>query len=189
MEFDELQKIWDSQNQRPMYMINEDALHNRIHTKKAKASHITNASEWLLMVVNAGAGCVLFGLTASKAGSTIFMYLLAGWMLITALAVLVSRIRRLQRENRFDRSLVGELDHAIAMTTYQVRLSQLMRWNNLPIALLIIAGLLEGGKPLWFAFALVIFFILVNFASGWEHRFYQSRKLELETLQRKLQQG
>lgn len=188
MEFDELQKIWDSQNQQPMYMINEDALHNRIQTKKAKASHITNFSELLLMGVNAGAGCLVLGLNASKSGNSLFMYLLVGWMLVTASAVLVSRIRRLQRENRFDRSLLGELDHAISMTTYQVRLSQLMRWNNLPIALLVVSGMLDGGKSLWIVAALVLFFILVGFASNWEHRFYISRKLELETLQKKLQQ-
>ncbi|WP_461089571.1 hypothetical protein [Spirosoma gilvum] len=169
-------------------MINEDALHKRIHTKKAKASHITNYSEWLLVGVNAGAGCLVLGLQASKSGNNLFMYLLAGWMLVTALAVLVSRIRRIRRENRFDRSLFGELDHALAMTTYQVRLSQLMRWNNLPIALLIVAGMLDGGKSLWIATALIVFFVLVNWASGWEHRFYVSRKLELETLQKKLQQ-
>jgi len=189
MEFDELQKIWDSQNQQPMYLINEDALHSRIQTKKAKANHITNVSEWLLIGVNVGAGCLVLGLQSSTSGSNLFMYLLAGWMLITAVAVLVSRIRRLQRENRFDRSLVGELDHAISMTTYQVRLSQLMRWNSLPIALLIVAGIVDGGKSLWIAVALVIFFVLVNWASGWEHRFYLSRKLELETLQKKLQQA
>ncbi|WP_338873322.1 hypothetical protein WBJ53_30240 [Spirosoma sp. SC4-14] len=188
MEFDELQKIWDSQNQQPMYMINEDALHNRIHTKKAKAGHITNFTELLLIGVNAGAGCLVVGLNASKSGTNLFMYLLAGWMLITAVAVLVSRIRRLHRENRFDRSLFGELDHAIAMTTYQVRLSQLMRWNTFPIALLVVAGMVDGGKSLWIAVALVIFFLLVNWASGWEHRFYVSRKVELETLQKKLEQ-
>lgn len=189
MEFDELQKIWDSQNQQAMYRINEDALHNRIHTKKQKASHITTISEWLLIGVNAGAGCFVLALAGSKSGSALFMNLLAGWMLVTAVAVLVSRIRRLRRENRFDRSLFGELDHAIAMATYQVRLSQLMRWNNLPIALLVGSGVWSGGQSLYLALALVVFFVLVNFATGWEHRFYIARKLELETLQKKLQQG
>ena len=38
MEFEDLQKIWDTQNNKPMYVINEEALHRRILSKKNKAS-------------------------------------------------------------------------------------------------------------------------------------------------------
>ena len=59
MEFEELQKIWDSQNKRPLYVINEEALHQRILAKKSQASHITNFSELLLIAVNTGAGALI----------------------------------------------------------------------------------------------------------------------------------
>ena len=36
MEFDELKKIWDSQNNEVLYAINEKALHDRIRTKKGR---------------------------------------------------------------------------------------------------------------------------------------------------------
>ena len=36
MEFDEIKKIWDEQNNQTMYAINEDTLHRRV-TSKAKA--------------------------------------------------------------------------------------------------------------------------------------------------------
>src|SRR4051812_47574418 len=41
MEFDEMKKIWDSQNNEPLYAINEKALYNRILSKKKQAHHIT----------------------------------------------------------------------------------------------------------------------------------------------------
>ena len=56
------------------------------------------------------------------------MYLLSAWMLGSALFMLVNRIRRIKRNNQFDRSMSGDLDHAIAVATYQVRISQIMFW-------------------------------------------------------------
>ena len=37
MEFDELKQVWDSQNNELLYAINEQALHNRILSKKKQA--------------------------------------------------------------------------------------------------------------------------------------------------------
>ncbi|HTE33337.1 MAG TPA: hypothetical protein VK666_23310, partial [Chryseolinea sp.] len=61
MEFDELQQIWDTQNNKPLFAINERALHNRILSKMRKARHITNTSELLLIIVSLGVGCFILG--------------------------------------------------------------------------------------------------------------------------------
>jgi hypothetical protein len=68
--------------------------------------------------------------------SNISMYVLSAWMLGSALFMLVSRIRRIKGDNQFDRSMSGDLDHAISVATYQVRISQIMLWNILPIGAL-----------------------------------------------------
>ena len=65
MEFDEIKKIWDSQNKEYMYAINEQALHNRILTKKNKATRTTDVSELLLMITNVGAGFLILPSTAA----------------------------------------------------------------------------------------------------------------------------
>ena len=187
MEFDELKKIWDSQTHEPLWVINENALHKRIQAKKSQAHHITTISELLLIFVNMGMGGIVLGLTISKGSDNLFMYLMGGWMLATALYVLASRIRRLQGENTFDRSLLGELNHALSMATYQVSLSRLMRWNIVPIGVLSLLGIGEGGKSVWLLVGLLVFFVLIYVASGWEHRFYKGKKRELEALQKKLQ--
>ena len=186
MEFEELQQIWDSQNNQPLYVINEKALHNRILSKKKQAYHITNFTELLLIIVNSGTGCFILGMNLFQKSENIFMYLLAAWMFGTALYSWMSRIRRTKESNRFDRSMRGDLDHAVSIATYQVRLSQIMRWNILPIGALIILGVWEVGKTLWMVGAMLIFFVIVYYASGWEHRIYRTRKRELEILQNKL---
>ncbi|GAB4006316.1 hypothetical protein EXU85_02450 [Spirosoma sp. KCTC 42546] len=187
MEFDELQKIWDSQTREPLWVINENALHKRILAKKNQAHHITTISELLLLFVNSIAGGLILGINFFKHSESLFLYIMAAWMFLTALYVLMSRFRRLKGENEFDRSMLGELNHAVSMATYQVHLSQLMRWNTLPIGILSLLSIWEGGKSVWLALGVLAFFALTYFASGWEHRVYTNKKRELESLQKKLE--
>ena len=72
------------------------------------------------------------------------------------------------------------------MASYQVRISQIMRWNILPIAGFTLLGLWEGGKPIWIAVIVLLFFALTYYAGGWEHNIYKRKKRELEILQKKL---
>jgi hypothetical protein len=186
MEFDDVKKIWDSQNNELLYAINEKALHKRILAKKQQTFHITNVTELLSIISCGSAGCFVFFMTYYNSGN-IFLYLMSGWMFITALYFLVGRIRRMRGDTRFDRSMRGDLQHAVSVATYQVRISQLMRWNILPMGLLTLLGILGGGKSLWLAAAILIFFALVSYASRWEHNIYKNRKRELEALQNKLE--
>jgi hypothetical protein len=187
MEFDEMKKIWDSQNNELIFGVNEKALHNRILSKKKQAHHITNISELLWIIVNIGAGCLVFGMSFFKQSENIFMYLLSVWMVGSALYTLISRIRRIKGNKHFERSIHGDLEHAISVATYQVRFSQLGRWNILPIGILIILGVWSGGNSIWLALSILIFLILTNYAAGWEHNFYKGRKRELEILKNKLE--
>jgi hypothetical protein len=188
MEFDELQKIWDMQKNEAIYVINETALHNRILSKKRSAAHIANFSELLLIFVNIGTGLLVSGTAVYKSSATIFTWLLTGWMMITTLYVVVNRIRRKKGEIRFDRSMLGDLKHAISNATHQVRLSGIMLWNSLPLGLLFLLAFWESGKlSAWIVIFLAIFLVLVYYASRWEHGIYKRRKRELEVLQQKLE--
>jgi hypothetical protein len=187
MEFEEMKKIWDAQNNELFYGINEKALHNCILSKKKQVYHIANISEWLCIIVNGVGGCFILGVYLFKQSGNIFMYILAAWMFGSALYLVVTRMRRIKGYHLFDRSMHGDLDHAISMATYQVRLSLIMRWNALPIALLTLAGILDSGKSIWLAIGILIFFVLTNYAAGWEHNSYKARKRELEILKNKLE--
>lgn len=187
MEFEELQAIWDTQNNRPLYAINEKALHNRIIAKKHQVTHIARISEWLLIIANIASGGIILWNNISTPDS-VFLYILAAWMFGSALYVLINHIRRIRGQHRFDRSMLGDLKYAIATASYQVRLSWIMRWNMLPVAILILLSLWETTKPLWIILAVSLFFIFVFHASGWEHNIYKAKKRELEGLLKKLQQ-
>ena len=187
MEFEELQQIWDTQNNQPLFAINENALHKRIVSKKYQVIHIARFSEWLTMIVNTAAGGFILWNNFIKQ-DTILLYILAAWMFGSALYVLINRIRRISSQQRFDRSVLGDLKHAIATASYQVRLSIIMRWNILPIGLLILLSFWEAGKSVWITLGAILFFMLVFYASGWELNIYKAKKQELELLLKKLQQ-
>jgi hypothetical protein len=186
MEFEELKKIWDAQTDQPLYAINEKAMYNLILSKKRHAHHITNTSELLIVIVYIITGSVVLGMNLFDQSSNISMYILSVWMLGSALFMLVSRIRRIKGGNQFDRSMSGDLDHAISVATYQVRISQIMLWNILPIGTLTTLGLWEGGKPIWIAMVVLLFFALSYYAGRWEHNIYKRKKRELELLKNKL---
>ena len=188
MEFDEMKGIWDSQDNEPLYTVNEKALYSHILSKKNQAHHITNISELLWIIVNSCAGCFILGLNLFNQSDSIFMYLLSAWMPVTAFYVLMSRVRRIKGDRRFDRSIRGDLDHAVWLATYQVRLSRLGRWNILPIGILSVVGVLDSGKSPWWIAGFVIFFVLTTYAAGWEHGIYKARKRELDVLRNKLEQ-
>jgi len=186
MEFEELKKIWDAQTNQPLYAINEKAMYNLILSKKKQAYHIINISELLLIFVNISSGIFVLGVNFFKQSENISLYLLSAWMLGSALFMLVNRVRRIKGDNQFNRSMSGELEHAISMATYQVRISQIMRWNILPIAVLTALGLWESGKSIWIGLIVLVFFGLSYAAGGWEHNIYKRKKRELEVLQKKL---
>ena len=186
MEFEQLQKIWDAQNNQPLYTINEKAMYNIILSKKKQAHHITNASELLLIIVNILSGSFVLVVNYFRQGN-IFLYLSAAWMFGSALFILLSRIKRKKGDSQFDRSMQGDLNHAISVATHQVYISEIMRWNILPIAGFCLLGLWDGGKPVWIVAAVLIFFALTFYASRWEHNIYKRKKRELEILKNKLE--
>ena len=187
MEFDEMKKIWDAQNNQPLYVIDEQALHHRIQSKMSGVIHISNMSEWSLMLVNLAAGCILLALNPFKAGANIFMYLESAWMFGTVVYVVVNRIRRIKAGRRFDRSIHGDLDHAIAVAGYQVRLSRVIRWNLLPMAAIMIGSGWEAGKLLKVSMVILLSYALAFYVGAIEQRVNKKRKRELLVLKEKLE--
>jgi hypothetical protein len=169
-----------------MYAINESALQRKILKRKNKAIYITNISELLMILVNGGAGCFIFILNAMRESSSIALYVMAGWMFLIGTYMLFSRIKRLQTDKQYDRSILGDINYAVFIATNQVRISQLGRWNAVPISILSAVALWQNEKSIWIISLTVLFFVLVYVASGREHNFYVAQKKELETLKKNL---
>ena len=187
MEFDEVQRIWSVQNSRVSYNIDE--LHRRVFSRKAKAVHIANISEWMLIATNIGAGFVSFWTNVSGGHPRFFIYVLAVWMWIVAALMIVSRVNRIMAGRKFDRSVQGELRHGLAVANYQVRLSRIMRWNVFVIGALIIFSFWESGKAWWLYPCVVVFIFGTWYASKFELRLYVRQRQRLVELKQQLERG
>ncbi len=186
MEFEDMQKIWDSQNQQHLYTINETAMYNYIASKKKKTFHIANVSELSLITINLVTGSVLLAMSASNWQMMFFPVLTAAWMYITAAYVLIHRIGRRKSDKQFDKSIFGNLTNAISTATYQLRLSMIMRWNIVPIAILSCWGVWNKKHSIEITGLILLVFVFAAFASKWEYGIYKGRKRDLETLRNKL---
>lgn len=187
MEFGDLKKVWDAQNERPLFVLDEAGLHKRIAAKMNRADRTANLSEWFVICSHIfTAGCLLITSLLNRMDS-VWIYVLAAWMLAVAVYVVVRRIKRLRGGRHYDRSLRGDLTYAIEVASYQVRLSRWLRWGMIPAGVLIFMVLVEDLKGVWIPIGTLVLYALAYFLSGWEHNYYESRKRELEALQAKLE--
>jgi len=182
MELEEVQHIWSNQNKQMPYSIDTAGLHRRILSGKAKAVHITNFTERLIILVGVSTGLFTLWTNTTSKHQSFFIYCYSVWMFIMAILVITSRMRRRAAGRQFERSVQGELEHGLAVARYQVRLSQLMRWNIFVIGGLILFGLWETAKPWWATVGVIVFLSMGWYASGFEHRYYQRQKKRLEEL-------
>lgn len=183
MEFDEMKKIWNTQNNEPMYAINEAALHKRIQAKKHRASRTVNLTEIGLIIINIITPVVLLFKT-TLGNEPVNTYLLAAFMASVAGYLIISRIRRKQQENQFDRSMLGDLNYAIANANYQVIIARkVLWWYFLPIAAISLLSFQHVGSVLIILVAVALAFLL----GKWElNRCHLPRKRELEDLRNTL---
>lgn len=186
-EFENLQRIWNSQETEASYVLNEEALTKQIAAKKKQTLRIANVTEWLLIIVNLASGGFILATDFPGENTTLIMHLMAVWMLGTASYIIANRIKRIRNDIQFNRSMRGDIAYAIFVAAYQVRLSQLMRLNVIPIGTLLILGIWLSGKSIWIAAGSVVFFALASLLGGWENGIYKARKRELEILQQQLE--
>ncbi|HTR27620.1 MAG TPA: hypothetical protein VMH27_00020 [Puia sp.] len=187
IEFDELKEIWAAQENRPHYVIDQNALQARIQSKMTGVLRHTDISEWLLIFVNLVAGCILLTLNPFQSGANIFMYVETTWMFATVAYIVISRIERIKASRRFDRSIHGDLNYAISVANYRVRLSAIILWNSLPMGAIMVLSGWEAGKFLSVGSVILISYFFAIYAGRKGLGQSKRRKRELLVLREKLE--
>ncbi len=188
MEFEELKKIWDTQNDKPMYVIDETMMHRKVIKKKNSAAFRVNLAEFIGIGANLFAASIIASAMLYKGNENLFAFMMMVAMFLTAVVIGVSRARRKKHENRFDLSTMGELQHALANATYHVRFNTgLLIFAGL-VVLLTFASILTTEKSLWILPLMVVFFGITGWGARWEHRCFVQKKEELEVLMNKLEE-
>lgn len=187
MEFEKLQKIWDSQNNKPMYVIREEALHQKILAKGQKTGRTANITEWILIFSGLLAAGIIVVFDLMDDGGNAFSYI--GIFLFSLITVYsgMNRFLRKKRKINFERSILGDLEHALSIAQYQVSLSKGMFYGFWPATFaLSLLSLILSDKPIWYSIVFGLLFVGVSYISRWEHRCYVRRRDELKVLKKKL---
>lgn len=187
MEFDELKKIWDNQNNQIMYAIDEAALHRRIKAKRDHARLVTNVNEIGLLVVAVGTGIIL--LIIGK--GTFFTYLSVGAIWLVGLYVLRGRIQRQKRSKHFDQSMLGDLEETISNIDNEIKRARtFVWWFLIPALLPALLNIAQADGPWWKWLIIPVTVLLSVPLVQWEMRKkHIPRKRHLEDLREKLLQS
>lgn len=147
MEFEEIQKIWNEQKGETMYAIDENALHKSVTRKKNAATRRINKVEIMLMLVNS-LGVIFLSILMYN-HPRIWGFINMAILATSVVYVLYFRRKRIKAENMFDRSLLGELNHAISSSKYMIKFNRLVFLGYLiPLSVVGISALIFSGASL-----------------------------------------
>lgn len=187
MEFDELKKIWDSQNNRSLYALDEEALHRRILSKKKKTGYVASKAELIMIGSNVLAVGIIIGSLIINKNGNFYTYLLATGMAMVAMLVLMSRLRRINAKDRFESTMLGDLNHAIKNVRYSLWFSRSMQWVLLFIAVFTTLSVWDKGTEWWKLILVIAFFMVCYIASRRENGCIRSEMSRLIRLRDNLQ--
>ncbi len=187
MAFEEMQVIWNEQNNEKLFAINEASLHRYIRGKSRSVEHLMRFAEWAMVVANLVVTIILT-VDALNDGGPDYQYLIAAMYLGYSFFAIFRRLRRKMVEKVFELTLLGEVDKALWQIDYLIRQGQsLILWYVLPLTLVVTVSFLLNGKVWW---ALAFFVVLVPaslIGPRWEaNKWYRPKKRELEKLRETL---
>jgi hypothetical protein len=189
MEFEEMQKIWDTQRHRTLYAIDEEALYRRISAKAKRAALLLNMNEIGLTIIAVVTGGILL-LDAIRDQEGFWDYAGGVTFFIIAVLLLIRRRNRLRATPAVDQSLLGELEAGLAVSEQLIRLSRgFQYWFLLPVSIVTLTGMVWRGIA-WANVALIVgMFLLAWGLVRWELTAkHLPRKRELEGLRDMLTQ-
>lgn len=187
MEFEDMQVIWNSQNNEKLYAINEAALYEKIKRKGKSVNRLLESSQLVMIGVNLLVGIFLM-IDAWRDNAQGYEYILPAMYLAYSIGAVVFRLVRRQEQVRFEETMLGELDKAIWQADYLIQQGYtLIKWYLFPLALALSGITLYNGKPFWALGTFVLMAGASYLSHYWEiQRCYVPKKRELEALREKL---
>ena len=181
MNFEDLKVIWDQQNEQPLYVIDQHALHASVQKRTAEIDKSVEVFEYVMM------GVLLF-VAAMAAGKRLLTssdldwldWVTVGLTIIVAVVAVASlaraRRQRLRQELAFESTIVGNVDKAIFQLDYQfAKFKTFHHWFALPMALILILRLTKTefqfsdlwGKEVILVALMYVLSMLVCYGSIW----------------------
>ena len=164
MEFEDMKKIWDEQNNENIYAINESELHRRVIRKKNRVKRMINKFELTLLIAMICCGLLttIMGILHNqlyKLLDALIFFMVAGY-------IYKSRRDRIKYEGQSNLSLLDDLEQTIRSLDYHAkRQKYFILWYMLPIFFtIIINATFSYSKPWWLWVIFLAFFAFAYWA-------------------------
>ncbi len=186
MEFEEMQIIWNRQNDEKYYAINEDQLYARIRARSRSVERILALFELGMIAVNLVVAITLL-VDALGGSEQIFRFVLPAAYFGYSVFALVRRAARRKAEVHYEATMIGELDQAIWRIDYLIRQSRsIFYWYVLPLVLAGSFFFIANGKLVWALAMLLVLLPAAYLGTRWETSLYLPKKKALESLREML---
>lgn len=187
MEFEEMKKIWDAQKGEALYAIDEKALHNQVIVKKKKSAQKADKLELTLISSLLFASGMVWYAIIVKSSYEMAQIIFASLLLFAAVAILISRRKRMRWQDSFENSMLGDLEQGLANASYQVKLSKAVAFLYLTVAGFAVVSVYHEVTDWWKSALVLLLFTFGYIASRWEHRkFYVGQKKNLLAMKEQL---
>ena len=215
MEFTEMKMIWDSQNQEPLYAMNEAALQRIVQRKNQEWNRCLSCCFTTEIAIGlvcgalmlAFAGMAIFGDTAWLAALSWIKVAPSRWDVLAVLTaggiwfyysayMFRARKRQQRRVEIFDSTLRGDLDRALAETDFRIAHARsIVWWGLVPVWVAVSLWLAVFYRllamPAWSyvfigATMLGTFVVVVSGKQKSITNRFEPRRRELESLRTKL---
>jgi hypothetical protein len=120
MDFEDIQTLWNSQNDQYLFAINQDALYATIRQKSKNIRRLVKLMEWIMIGVNFVVGIYLLT-DLSQDNTPGYSFLIPAIYIAFSVYALIRRLRRRKEEVHFPQTMLGELDKAIWQVEYLIR--------------------------------------------------------------------
>jgi len=187
MDFEDIQSLWNSQNDKDHFAINQEALHTTIRQKGKNINRLVQFFEWVMMGINfAVALWLLYAHPITN--ETGYRLILPIAYLAFAVIALVFRLRRRQEEKHFPHTILGELDKALSQIDYLIRQGYAVTWWYMMPFVLVIGITAWFNTKYWPALVFTVLLIPVSYLGvRWEiNKFHLPKKRALEAIRDQL---
>ncbi|WP_420627288.1 hypothetical protein [Candidatus Leptofilum sp.] len=179
--------IWDSQNNEPLFAIDQEALHNRIQDKGKAVASSLNKFELFMIGMNLVVGIVLMADVFADDGAA-FEYVLPTIYLLFFAYSIYRRYAHKQEVRQFAPTILGDLDKALWQVNYLIKQNrEMMIWYLLPILMVVFVTVLLNAGFVWSLGLILLAAPVAYFGGRWEvNNWYLPKKRELESLRQLL---
>jgi hypothetical protein len=160
MSFEDIQSIWDTQSNDPLFTLDQTELNFAVRKRSRAISIQLNSLEiWgILLLVIVALITIQDDLMRGDFSNPV-TYLTSCLMFVGSSYLIVRRVQRKQREQQFNATTRSTLEHSIAQLDYQMWFLKIS--NRVFNVVLIISMSLQylnnpGGRPLWLYLAAAI---------------------------------